>query len=635
MSGTSGSLEGTDRRYGGNMAAVRQTDLDLGWDPAGPLIFLLMQPRYEVVAAAHSEGLITGGFRQKQEATIKLVAKFIGHWPNLVPGDYPHVHAAILPEFSVPVSSANQLLDSLASAHGGFMLVAGIERQSVQEYLQLVEARVTDGKWIQYEKEVLSGYEGSDTAWVNAMLIAWRKPDGAVGMTTQRKITPSPWEQESLCCGDTLNVFSVDKKARFAFTICSDMFSTPPPHTIMACPVAEDFISQCESGVLHGLDAIIHLQYNRSPDHRLIEDGFGALLVRSADRVSNDLRGAMVIRVNCAGHSEEDDAFGLSGLLVGGHEQYRRETPTCCRKRGGEIVRYDMRPRRGSAFLVELHLPSRTSSTWRTAGVHPIMRGRWLGLRDALDSLDFREGGPAANPEPYRFAAWRAFRCSCDDILIPAGGNPRRKELRAHLKAKYRELRSALWRPNGDYLERWGRDAARWDSSRVGIPDEWNSEDVGQLRKLVTSLTMVHAGVGLQPAPRDTPTATIGPMSGAHSLHSRVARCAFDDVVGSRVPEEFADRPSNAGSADLYLVSSTVGPSLKAERVKVTGLTRRGAPTNAEPGEVHLLTETWVTVVAVEAVERAVLGAKDIGPDDLPALIGAVLTAEEAEQEGG
>ncbi len=613
------------------MAYVRQTDLDLGWDPTGPLFFLLMQPRYEVAGDADSLGLITDAFRQKQRTTIELVAQFIGHWPDLVPGDWPHIHAAILPEFAVPVSSIHQLLDSVASTRGGFMLVAGVERQRVQEYLELVETRVTDGEWIRHEKDLLSGYAGSNMTWVNAMLIAWRKPDGTVGMTTQRKINPSPWEQESLCLGDTLNVFHVDRKALFAFTICSDMFSTPPPHTIMAFPVAEDFISQCESGVLRRLDAIIHLQYNRSPDHRLIEDGFGAILVRSAARVGNDLRGAMVVRVNCAGQSEEDDGFGLSGLLVGGHEQYRRETPKCFLKRGDEIVCYDMRPRRGSAFLVELHLPSKTSATERTAGVHPIIRGRWLGLRDALGSLDFGEGGAAANPEPYRFATWRAFRCGCGDILTPARGNPRREELRTHLQAKYRELRSALWRPNGDLLERWGRDAISWDSSRVGIPDEWDADDVRQLRELVTGLTMVHAGVGLQPAPRDAPSAAMRPQSGAYSLHSRVARCAFDDVMDSRVPEEFADKPSNAGNADLYLVSSADAPSLKAERVKVTGLTRRSAPTNGGPGEEHLITETWVTVLAVEAVERAVLSARDIGPGDLPALIEAVLTVEEAE----
>ncbi len=608
----------TIREYAGN--------LDLGWNPGEPLNVVLVQPRYEVETDGPTIGLIKESSRAGQESLTSAVAEFIRHRHQRVPGGYDPIHAVILPEFAVPCAGVPELLDAMEQGNDGLLLVAGVERQTMQEYRRCLEDQCTVEEWKQAEIVALDAQSGNQDDWANAMLVAWKPRADGVKVMFQRKITPSNAEMATLNCGSAVHVLPING-ARIAFSICSDMLNTGG-----SCPVVDALVQDFKIRNRPPLHAMVHIQYNSGPDHGLMLDGVKKLLVESPPAVGNLFVDCLVIRANVASECEEDENYGRSGVAVSAH---RRDPgpPDCCHVHGDPLRHYDLRPRRASAFLLQTLLPAWIHSPSGAAGARPVMKGHWLPLKAHGLSIDFKDDA-ADVPEAYRFAAWRAFQRSCNEFLVPAGQDVNAQSLRAFLAEKYRDLRRTVWGVNGGCLRRWARDVfafsrldgppGKWSEDPRSQPDEWDTAHLHDLRRIAASLALIHAGIGVEPSPDGTPS-VLRIANGGVAIHCRVASGILWEDVKERVVRDTRELHTMPG--DVYLAISDRGnPPKEASKVKIAGLDSDSSPTyGIQRGDAHSIGETSVTLVSVNSIEHAVLESKQLSVADLRTAVQQVL----------
>ena len=615
---------------------IREHQVELGWEAARPLSLLLVQPRFGIETDADQMGRIGASWRQKQNRLVEAIARLLKEPKKHIPAPYLPVHVIALPEFAVPCDTVTQLLKAVARASHPVLLFAGIERQTVADYRSVVAAHMKPDDCRDRELGLLPA-DNPDPIWVNAAVIAWHDHEGGTGTLFQRKISPSRWERDSLCLGDCLHVIRASG-VRLVLTLCSDMLNASSPAE--GCPVAASLVQQCSRDYLGAVDAIVHLQFNEKPDDDLMTAGFKTLLVDSSVAAGEKLRGATVIRVNAASETELSDSYGLTGVLVGGHRRYPPQGPLCSCRRLGDIVRYDMRPRRASAFLVQLYLASRIPGPEAKAGKQPVTDALWLGLRAQTDVLDFRPRTRAVVPEGYRFAAWKAFPC------IPGGpfpvGGQDAGGLGLRLNAKYAELRKMVWAEAGRCLARWGKEVfrlvrldnpAKWEADVRSCPDDWGEAERTSLRRLARGLAMIHAAIPVSPAPADVGSA-VRLSPGMRSIHCRVMPETRADIA-VLVKEDFDLAETGAVRDDLYLVTGGLAPSPMPETVKVADLTSGGPVYGAETNE-RRATDQVVKVVDVGALERAAYpNGKPIDADELPSVIENIVKPSQTEEGGG
>ncbi len=589
---------------------ARVARLDLGWVVSEELNLLLVQPLYRAEESQGEVGRLRDEFRESQGQVVSAVAELIRDPSKRLLDYWQPLHAVLLPELCVPRESIRDLLDALAQPRTppGMLVAAGIERLSTEEYSELLGSHATDEKWRGQEMASLENPQYRNDMWINAMLLAWHERDGKLGVAFQRKITPSAHERETLCCGDTVHVLVING-ASFVFTICSDMLNVPPGGG--RCSVADAIVRHFGGGGQPGtLDALVHIQCNRHPNHGLMQAGFYRLLVESPRTVGEACRGAMVVRVNAAARCEESDEYGLTGVLVGGHRRYHGRAPRCCCRSGGDIVCYDLRPRRASAFVLRTRLPSRTPGPEGAAGIQPVTGGLWVGLRPGDLEIDFSRGEEAI-PEAYRFAGWRALprelRSGTGTNLLEVAASRIRDELEPKLARGYRQLRRACWGRNGDFLSRWGRKALSFAPAEVrDDPDKWTAAHLDHLKRLVAGLAMLHAWFPLAPAESSAAPGCGAALSlggGARWVHSRHACDKARDTVRAWVSQDA--ETSNALSGDIYVVSAEAGAS-ESEFVQVGGLMSPGAPTYAagQVGDRGDIARPGVVLVPVGRIEH-------------------------------
>ncbi len=603
----------------------RTNTVDLGWNPAGDLNFLLVQPLYAVVQSGDEVGRIEGDSRDNQKQVVDSVIELVLNPEERVSANFQPLHAAILPELAAPQECVRGLLEAVAEAQTdpGMLVVSGIERLSREEYEQFVQDYATDQEWQNEELRRMAARASPSASWVNAMLIAWRDRHGEPGVVFQRKISPSAQERESLCAGETVHILVIDQ-ASFAFTICSDMLNVDAPGADGGCSVAQGIVEHFQGDEPpRTLDAIIHIQHNQKPDHELMAAGFYRLLVDSPQAVGAAVSGASVVRVNAAAICEERDEYGCTGILVGGHRRYAKDPPECCCRRGESIVRYDFRPRRASAFLVKARLPSRTPGPFGAAGIQPVTGGLWLGIRPSDGRVDFTSDA-AAVPEAYRFAAWRGFPCELrsstgTDLLEPSQQSPVQEQLYQRLRNSYEELRRVCWGINGECLQMLGQEAfVFWPDDLKPQPDTWDSTHVDRLRHLVAGLTMVHAWFPLQAASISGTTgrrAAVRLEKNGPSIHSRDGCDLLSSDIPARVVE---DASSDAKDGDIYLICGVRG-QLEVQAIPLGGLTGPSASTYPISEDLDDLDITRATLllIPIQAIEDCVL---EDGADDLCAI---------------
>jgi hypothetical protein len=600
-------------------------DLDLGWNPGGPLNVVILQPCFEIEGDAQSFGLIGTSSRAGQEALAAAVADFIRDRDKCVPDpDYRPVHAVILPEFAVPQSGVAALLEAVAQARSGLLLVAGIERQTIMQYTHLLNTYSTVAEWVEKERTALHSQSGAENSWVNAALIAWKATTGARGVVVQRKITPSDGEIATLCAGSAIHVLRINH-ARVAFSICSDMLNRDG-----ACPSAEHLISHFVCRDRPPLHAMVHIQYNPDSHHDLMEAGIRRLLVESPTTAGNLFVDTMLIRANVGLPTEDGGRYGRSGIAVGAHRRNPRP-PDCCHVHGEPVRHYDLRPCSAAAFLLQAQLPAWTHPPSAAAAVRPVIRGLWLGGLKPGTAIDFTSE-TAACPEPYRFAAWRAFPAGHPPV--PCAENTS-AELRAHLEVKYENLRQIAWGSNGACLEAWGREAfalsragrsrEEWERDPRSQPDTWTAGSalLGCLQRLAKGLALIHAGRGLAIRPSGAGQG-IRVQGTSRSVRCRVAPETPWRDVRSRVAVDARDTPATDG--DIYVTVGYTGKSPKRPaRVRVAGLNSEDSPTYPpRPERERLVTETHVTLVSGDSLED-VLSRKRMAVSGLAAAVARAL----------
>ncbi len=583
-------------------------NISLGWKLDDPLNMVLVQPFYAIEPGGSNAFALDPQSAARQRLTIGTVLSFLSDSDGRVPHLFRQVRLVVLPEFSVPYDMVQQVVDRMSATRPGMLLVAGIERQSLQQYGYLVETYVTDGAFREQEIDKLTQHNNPARNWVNAALVAWRDGVGTPGVLFQRKICPSNLESQTLCTGDVIHTLRVDG-ALFGFAICSDLLDADPPPPEPPISVAQQI---CEGCVDSPLDVLVHVQYNPKPRHTTVGAGTHTLLTNLATR------DALVVRVNRAASCEEHSEYGVSGAVVGRHRSFGDPPECCCVRDENDMRWYDMRPQRACAFLLQTYLPSAVEGPQVPAGQQPVRYALWLPTPNPDDDINFTLPR-AASPEPRRFGGWRAFEWKPwskpgRDLLKPTGDN---EDLHSYLKEKYQELRRAVWGDNGRCLSLWAEKAVQFHADTIqDCPDHWHIRGVTEaLRKLVAGMTLIHAGPGLAPIEwtDGVPPRAAMRFAGAlaASVHCRDAASLRWPAIKARL---VPDAQSGASHKDWYVVSNAGGHPC-AEALPYAGLVHPAAATYgvaAEGADPRSVAVPCVLAVPVGELEDRVLDAAGV-----------------------